>query len=259
MSKLVTSDNLKAYHSELAEHLQLLERDKAYLVGDTVKYDGLTLKCTIAGNTAVNKVDYSSIDVGDTIVDGTVTFTVIDPNNMWYEEDKFYMLDDIVVYDDKFYKCITAHTATATFDTTKWSEISAGGSGGGISTYTTGTSYSTGDVVIKDQALYQANTDTSTTWVDSEWDVIGTTFNSTSTYAQKIVTNVVAPYEMLLQVGDSNYCKPPIDVLKKTGGSWTQSVHGTDYSVAYPNKTIMSVRLLTNGDYIINYPISSNS
>ena len=42
-------------------------------------------------------------------------------------------------------------------------------------------------------------------------------------------------------------------------GSWNQSVHGTDYNVAYPNKTTMSVRLLTNGDYIINYPISSNS
>ena len=50
-----------------------------------------------------------------------------------------------------------------------------------------------------------------------------------------------------------------ISAVVDIDGSWTQSVHGTDYNVAYPNKTTMSVRLLTNGDYIINYPISSNS
>ena len=50
-----------------------------------------------------------------------------------------------------------------------------------------------------------------------------------------------------------------ISAVVNIDGSWTQSVHGTDYNVTYPNKTTMSVRLLTNGDYIINYPISSNS
>ena len=50
-----------------------------------------------------------------------------------------------------------------------------------------------------------------------------------------------------------------ISAVVDIDGSWSQSVHGTDYSVSYPNKTTMSVRLLTNGDYIINYPISSNS
>lgn len=47
-----------------------------------------------------------------------------------------------------------------------------------------------------------------------------------------------------------------ISAVVDIDGSWSQSVHGTDYNVAYPNKTTMSVRLLTNGDYIINYPIS---
>ena len=50
-----------------------------------------------------------------------------------------------------------------------------------------------------------------------------------------------------------------ISAVVNIDGSWTQSVHGTDYNVSYPNKTTMSVRLLINGDYIINYPISSNS
>lgn len=50
-----------------------------------------------------------------------------------------------------------------------------------------------------------------------------------------------------------------ISAVVDIDGSWSQSVHGTDYNVSYPNKTTMSVTLLTNGDYIINYPISSNS
>lgn len=50
-----------------------------------------------------------------------------------------------------------------------------------------------------------------------------------------------------------------ISAVVDIDGSWNQSVHGTDYNVAYPNKTTMSVRLLTNGDYIINYPIASGS
>lgn len=271
MSKLVTNDNLKAYHAELAEHIKLLQRGTAYSLNDIVNYDGKTLKCTTAGTTATTKPDVSALDVGDTLPDGTAVWTRVDLdkrgidywasstdyalNDQVVHNDKIYKcstahtststfddtkwaeisagggggldywassttyaLDDVVIYNDKIYRCTTAHTSSSTFDDTKFTEISAGG-GGGIATYTSGTSYSSGDLVIKDQVLYQANTTTSTTWVDSEWDVIGTNFNTTSTYAQKIVTNVVAPYEMLLQVGDSNYCKPPIDVLKKTGGS----------------------------------------
>ena len=194
-----------------------------------------------------------------------------------WQKEKTYSLNEVVQYKGNYLKCTTAGKSGTTLDftdkdigdtitdgTAAWEMVEPPSGGGGIAEYNTGKSYYSGDLVIKDNVLYKSNTTTSTTWVDSEWDVIGTTFNITSTYAQKIVTNVIAPYEMLLQVGDSNYCKPPIDVLKKTGGvgidgSWSQSVHGTDYSVAYPNKTTMSVRLLTNGDYIINYPISSNS
>ena len=92
------------------------------------------------------------------------------------------------------------------------------GQDGGIETYQSGKSYNTGNCVIKEQILYQANTNTSTTWVVNEWDVIGTNFNTTSAYTQKTITNVVAPYEVLVQVGNTNYCKPPVNILKNVGG-----------------------------------------
>lgn len=50
-----------------------------------------------------------------------------------------------------------------------------------------------------------------------------------------------------------------ISAVVDISGSWIQAIHNTDYEVGYPNRTTMSVKLKTNGDYIINYPISSNS
>ena len=47
-----------------------------------------------------------------------------------------------------------------------------------------------------------------------------------------------------------------ISAVVNITGSWSQSVHGTDYTVSYPNNTTMAVNLLTNGDYIINYPVT---
>lgn len=234
MSKLITSDNLKAYHSEFAEHLKFLQRNVTYALDEIVNYDGMTFKCTTAGTTATTKPNVTAITMGSTYTDGTCVWTRIDPDKRgidYWASSTTYALNDQVVNDNKIYKCSTAHTSTSTFDATKWTEISAGG-GGSIDEWTSGTSYSSGDLVINNNVLYKANTTTSITWVDSEWDVIGTTFNSTSTYAQKIVTNVVAPYEMLLQVGDSNYCKPPIDVLKKTGGSSNTTLTLENYNNA---------------------------
>ena len=96
--------------------------------------------------------------------------------------------------------------------------ISEQGLSSGLDTYTTGTSYTSGTPVIKDNAIYQANTNTSSTWVDSEWTKMNLVTNTNSTYLQKILTNITAPYELLLSVGNTNYCKAPINVLKKTGG-----------------------------------------
>ena len=149
-----------------------------------------------------------------------------------WQKEKTYSLNEVVQYKGNYLKCTTAGKSgtmldftdkdigdTITDGTAAWEMVEPPSGGGGIAEYNTGKSYYSGDLVIKDNVLYKANTTTSTAWVDSEWDLIGTTLNTISTYAQKIVTNVVAPYEMLMQVGDSNYCKPPIDVLKKTGGS----------------------------------------
>ena len=319
MQDVIDFNLLKEYDTTLKEVLGVWTKQKAYSLGDKVEYKGHLLECTTAGISGTTTFNFTGLVIGDTITDGTVVWELVEESSGkgidFYTVGETYNVNDIVIYNGNIYQCITAHTATSTFDAAKWTEISASGgvdlpewqsntsyiagkylvyegtvykvvnnftsgttfndtdldayiapvmigatsssdgeagmvtkptstdinkflkgdgtwgnAGGGIAEYTIGTSYSSGDLVIKDNILYKANTNTSTTWVDSEWDVIGTNFNITSVYAQKIVTNVVAPYEMLLQVGDSNYCKPPIDVLKKTGGSANVTLALEDYN-----------------------------
>ena len=173
MSKLVTNDNLKAYHAELAGHIKLLQRNTAYVLDDIVNYDGITLKCTTAGTTNTTKPSISSLAVGSTYTDGTCVWTIIDPDKRgidYWASSTTYALNDQVVNDNKIYKCSTTHTSTSTFDATKWTEISAGGSGG-ISIWQANTDYEVNDVVIDSNLIWQcATAHTSTaTFDESKW------------------------------------------------------------------------------------------
>ena len=270
MENVINFDLLKEYDGTLKEVLKVWQKQKSYSIDDTVQYKGNYLKCTTAGTSGTTTLNFTGLDIGDTITDGTVVWEIIEPPSGGvdlpeWQPNTSYTAGKYLVYEGTVYKVVNDFTSGATFSDTDLDAYIApimqgatsstdgeagmvpkstttdvnkflkgdgtwGNAGGGISDYTSGTSYSSGDLVIKDNVLYKANTTTSTTWVDSEWDIIGTTFNTTSTYAQKIVTNVVAPYEMLLQVGDSNYCKPPIDVLKKTGGSDNVTLTLEDYN-----------------------------
>lgn len=172
----ITIEKLEEYHELLTEDANILKRSTAYTLDSIVNKGQIYLKCITAGTTKAQSLDLSSVDVDDTVEDGTVEWQVMSISGVP-------------------------------------ESVSSG-----IENWQSGTSYSNGDLVIKDYVLYQAVTTTSTTWVDSEWNPIGTNFNTTSAYTQKIVTNVVAPYEMLMQTGDSNYCKPPVNILKNVGG-----------------------------------------
>lgn len=226
MAKVIDLDDLLAYHNELASHIKLLTRDTTYTLGEIVKWDERYFKCTTAGDTDTTRPDFSTTGP---YTDGTVEWTEFDPNNQIYEVGKSYKINDLVVYNDKWYKCITAHTATSTFDTTKWTEV--GGGGTGIETWTSGTSYNSGDIVLKDNTIYVANTTTSTTWDSTEWDVVNdTTLVGGTYYSQKALTGIVQPYTTTLKVADTNYCKPPVEVMKHYNGTSPTSTNLETYT-----------------------------
>ena len=79
MEKVVTLGLLKQYNAKLIKDIPLLERNTAYVGGDVTKKAGKTLKCVTAGTTKEETLDLSSVSVGNTITDGTVTWIIINP------------------------------------------------------------------------------------------------------------------------------------------------------------------------------------
>lgn len=115
--------------------MALIKRNTAYSVNDIVntKY-GTKLKCITAGTTSTDPL---ILDGTSSITDGTVVWEVQEEGEgsgqglVDYAPNTSYSVGDIVIYDNKIYRCIIAHTSTSTFDTTKWEEISASESGSG--------------------------------------------------------------------------------------------------------------------------------
>lgn len=110
--------------------LALIKRNTAYSLNDIVntKY-GTKLKCTTAGTTSTDPL---ILDGTSPITDGTVIWEVQEEGGgsgqgiVDYEANTSYNVGDIVIYDDKIYRCIIAHTSTSDFDDSKWEEISPG-------------------------------------------------------------------------------------------------------------------------------------
>lgn len=106
--------------------MALIKRNTTYSVNDIVntKY-GTKLKCTTAGTTSTDPL---ILDGTSLITDGTVVWEVQEEGGSGqglvdYAPNTSYNVGDIVIYDDKIYRCITAHTSTSTFDSTKWQKI----------------------------------------------------------------------------------------------------------------------------------------
>lgn len=57
---------------------------------------------------------------------------------------------------------------------------------------------------------------------------------------------------------DTNYIDS-LNIQVDMKGSWDKAIHGTDYTYGYPQNNLLRVKLLTSGDYKINYNEGSSS
>ena len=72
-----------------------------------------------------------------------------------------YTVDDIVINSSTLYICTTAHTSGSSFDSTEkanWQEVGSGGSGAGITDWTSTKDYKVGDIVYYSESLFKCNT-----------------------------------------------------------------------------------------------------
>ena len=134
MQDVIDFNLLKEYDMTLKDILEVWAKQKTYSLGDKVKYKGHSLECTTSGTSGTTTLDFTNKDIGDTITDGTVVWTMIDSNNRgipYYVSGKTYSVNDQVVYNDVIYRCVTAHTATNMFNDDNWVSIGGGGGSSG--------------------------------------------------------------------------------------------------------------------------------
>jgi hypothetical protein len=110
-----------------------------YGVGHVVKYGGIVYRCntnhTSAATTALGlEANLSSWSIVDSGVEYTGIYSAIR-----------YKLNDLAKVGPNIYQCTTYHTATSTFDATKWALWMPGYES--MSTWTNATVYQSGDVV----------------------------------------------------------------------------------------------------------------
>jgi hypothetical protein len=120
---------LKEYDSTLKGILGVWIKEKAYSVDEVIQYKGKYLKCTTAGTSGTTTLDFTNLDIGDTINDGTVVWEIIEtPSGSGgtsidnWTSGNSYNVDDLVIYSNKLYKCITDNS-DLTFTPANWQKI----------------------------------------------------------------------------------------------------------------------------------------
>lgn len=89
-----------------------------YKLGDVVRYGGIVYKCTLGHTSALTAL----LGIDPNIGSWTIVHSGIDYKVSWVTNGigYRYKLNDIVQYGADLYICTTAHPATATFDTAKF-------------------------------------------------------------------------------------------------------------------------------------------
>lgn len=103
------------------------------------------------------------------------------PLNNW-QTNKKYKVNYPVLHENKLYRCIEEHTASSTFDETKWEVVSNAGSG--VKTWEENTLYKVDDIVVYGNGIYQCIAEhTSTSTLDTtKWTNLSVGYAKKSLY-----------------------------------------------------------------------------
>lgn len=133
MAKVVDLERLTRYDVELKTQVNVLQRSKAYKLNEWVCRGNIYLKCTTAGTTAGTTLNLSGATIGDTLTDGTVTWTIFDPfagigggadilysGTAWNSESTSIVTKNISDYEFMLVNySLSSTTATSEYDVTR--------------------------------------------------------------------------------------------------------------------------------------------
>lgn len=163
MPDLIDIDRLERYDKNLKGILKVWSKKTDYSLNDVVEYKGNYIECTTAGRSGTTTLNFTNVSIGDTITDGTVTWTVIKPPstgsglNDWKANTQ-YSIDDIIVNDGQIYKVLIDFTSSTTFENIQILDDYTLQGGETPIAWADGTSITTGDIVSYNSDYYEALT-----------------------------------------------------------------------------------------------------
>ena len=223
----------------------LLQRNFDYSLGDVVRWGNVKLKCTTAGKTNSTAIVLTGKVIGDTVIDGTCVWKLVDPNASGgasigdWEASAQYVVGDFVVYNAVLYKCLTTNNDSV-FTQSNWQAISEDG----VTDWETNKRYAMYDLVMSSRNLYiSLVAHTSINFVDDlasgKWMQIngGSSEGGGSSGKQITKLGVVAPLSVDIDIPPTElFNSPSVEVLKFAGGSENVSTNALTFNVGDGNK-----------------------
>ena len=251
MKNVIDLDLLNKYTDLLGTRLSLLKRNASYAKNDLVQRDGKYLLCMVSGTTVSTTLNLSSVEIGDVITDGTVTWKVIDPfaGISDWKSSKSYSIGDLVIYNNSIYKCISNNSDVA-FTSSNWNLIGDSG----VTNWESNKKYLVNELVMHESELYICiKNNTSTTNFEDDIDnwlkIISA---SSGVYKQVNKLDVKAPQSIEIAINKTNtFALPPVEVLKLDTGETDVTQNQFDFSAGDGSKFEIDGIVAKNSPYII--------
>lgn len=189
--KLIDKRLLTLYDKNIKYTGSILNKNTTYKENDIISFEGAILKVTAAGTTDSTlkaiRTFLTTAKTGDTIVSGTATLKLMSLTDDIVIEDwkpkTNYIVNNVVMNDNKLYRCTKAHTSTTDIyaDIANWEYIAP------FHDWKTSTQYVLNDIVINDKKIYRCTTaHTSTnTFDETKWEEISALENTVRPWATK--------------------------------------------------------------------------
>ena len=188
---LIDKRLLTLYDKNIKYTGSILNKNTTYKENDIISFEGAILKVTVAGTTDSTlkaiRTFLATAKTGDTIVSGTATLKLMSLTDDIVIEDwktkTNYIVNNVVMNDNKLYRCTKAHTSTTDIyaDIANWEYIAP------FHDWKTSTQYVLNDIVINDKKIYRCTTaHTSTnTFDETKWEEISALENTVRPWATK--------------------------------------------------------------------------
>lgn len=245
---------LSLYDKRLKTVSSILQRATSYVKGDIVHYNGKYMRCTVAGTSSVDRLTaLDTANVGDSVVDGTVTWKVFDPftgGAMFdWQSSKSYNVGDLVVYNDLIYRCIVSNSDVV-FTSSNWSLIGSRG----VTNWEPNKTYSVNNLVMHESELYIciANNTSTTNFEDDVASWLKLSSASGSGYKQINKLDIKAPQSVEITINKTKtFALPPVEVLKLDKGETDVIQNQFDFSAGDGSKFEIDGVVAKNSPYII--------